>query len=121
MAFQRFSKWLLVLALFSGSLAAQTVVRAGTQGSTWSAAMSCPLGTIVTANPDNLHAFKAINAVTGTAGGVQPTWNLQPGSLTTDGTCSWMEAGTSGLGGSNGGIAIPPSSTVATLPISHTP
>jgi hypothetical protein len=121
MAFRRFSKYILLALLLPASLAAQTVVRAGTQGVTWSAGMSCPLGTIVPANPDNLHAFKAINAVTGTAGGTQPTWNLQPGSLTTDGTCSWMEAGTSGLGGSNGGVTIPPSSTVAGLPISHTP
>lgn len=121
MAFRRFSKYILLALLLPGSLAAQTVVRAGTQGVTWSPVMSCPQGTIVTANPDNLHAFKAINVVTGTANGSQPAWNLQPGSLTTDGTCSWMEAGTSGLGGSNGGVTIPPSTTVAGLPISHTP
>jgi hypothetical protein len=121
MAFRRFSKYILLALLVPGSLAAQTVVRAGTQGVTWSAAMSCPQGTIVTANPDNLHAFKAINVVTGTASGSQPTWNLQPGSLTTDGTCSWMEAGTSGLGGSNGGVTIPPSTSVGGLPNSHTP
>lgn len=121
MAFPRFSKYILLALLLPASLAAQTVVRAGTQGVTWSAGMSCALGAIVTANPDNLHAFKAINTVTGTAGGSQPTWNLQPGSLTTDGTCSWMENGTSGLGGSNGGVTIPPSATVAGLPLSHTP
>src|SRR5437879_5383677 len=102
MAFLRFSKFALLLVVLTSALVlrAQVVVRAGTVGKTWTAGMACTLNTtFAVATPDNLHVFKAINFSPGTAAGTQPLWNTLPGAVTTDGTCTWKEAGTAGLGG----------------------
>jgi hypothetical protein len=122
MAYLRFSKIALVLLALSASLSAQTVVRAGTQGTAWATATLCPNGSFVTATPDNLHVFKAIQAGTGTTGATQPVWNTISGLQTTDGTCLWKEAGPSGLGGtgvSPGGS--PPGGPLNSVQLNNTP
>lgn len=114
MAFRQYFSWLILAFVAVLPAGAQTVVRAGITGPAWTASMSCPTGQYVTASPDDLHVFRAINNVSGTAGTTQPNWITSSQGITTDGTCQWAEWGTSGSTGNSAGGGS--GSTPQTLP-----
>jgi hypothetical protein len=94
-----FFKLGLFLIVCTITASAQVVIRPGISGPSWTAGMACSQGNYVTAVPDNLHVFRAINTTPGVASGTQPVWNTASSSLTLDGGCIWREYGASGLGG----------------------
>lgn len=59
-------------------------------GTSWSANTSEPQGLPILDTHGNL---EVVTSISGTTGGVQPTWPLAVGSLTTDGTAHWVNAG----------------------------
>jgi hypothetical protein len=61
------------------------------RAATWAAGTAYDVGDVVMPNPRDGHRYRCSKG--GTSGNAQPTFNNSSGSLTSDNTCGWTEAG----------------------------
>lgn len=71
------------------------VQRSGLAAAAWQPNTSYAPDTFVETQPDNGHVFAVTSACS--SGATQPSWQTGTGAVTSDGTCSWSEAGQAAL------------------------
>ncbi len=73
------------------------VTLAGYAAPAWVPSAGHVFGDFATATTDNAHFFRITSTRACTSGGSEPSWNTGTGATTADGTCTWVESGTSAL------------------------